>query len=563
MKVHEALAAALRETGVDVVFGLVGDANLYLMQRFQALGGRFVPVANEASAPLAAAGYASVTGRVGVSTVTDGPGLTNTVTALVEGVKHRSATVLIAGDTAAGDEENFQDIDQHALVAATGAGLVQVGSPESAVRDLRAALRQAASERRPVVLNVPIDFQWAEVEAEVEPGAGIGAAADAVPAPDPEQVENAVAVIAAARRPVVLAGRGAIAARDDLLALARRIGAPVATTAQARQLFRDDPLDLGIFGGLAEEAGLAELLQADCVIAFGASLNRYTTAEGSLLAGRRLVQVDVEEAALGRRHEPDAVVLGDSGAAARAMLALVAEAELEPSGFGSPALTERVAVGRTAAAEARAAHRSRELVREAAGERPGGSIDLDLALWTVETAFPAERNLVIDAGRWCMVGLGVLSVTEARRYVHTINLGAIGLGLPYAIGAAVAAPDRPTLMACGDGGFMLGGLVELATAVHEDLDLVVVVFDDAAYGAEHIQLVRKGLDPAISALALPDLAAAATALGGTGFTARSIPELDAALAEVSARAEAGRIGVVLIDIRMDADELSAAGVGTR
>src|SRR5690606_15235835 len=128
------------------------------------------------------------------------------------------------------------------------------------------------------------------------------------------RLEHAAAVIAAARRPIILAGRGAIDARAELIALARTVGAPLATTVQARQLFRDEPLDLGIFGGLSTDTASEVTLESACVIAFGASLNRWTTASWSLLEGKALVHVDLESAALGRHAEPTAAVQGDSAA---------------------------------------------------------------------------------------------------------------------------------------------------------------------------------------------------------------------------------------------------------
>ena len=550
VKVHEAIAAVLREQGVDTVFGLVGDANLYMMDAFRREGGRFVAVANETGALLAAAGHQAISGRTGVASVTHGPGLANTVTSLYETVKHRVPAVLIAGDTAVTDTDNFQDIDQRALVVATGAQFVQARTPESTADDLRRAFALAASGRIPVVFNVPIDFQWidAAFTAREAPAAAVARLA-----PDPAQIEDALAVIASAKRPLVLAGRGAIGARDDALRLAGRIGAPVATTAQARQLFAGEPFDLGIFGGLATPESLAAITESDCLVVLGASLNRWTTENGALTTGRRVVHIDDDALALGRHVLPAAPVHADAGLAAQAMIDLLDEADVPRSGFASEDLRVRLERARADAEVVLDDLRTAERRREADGSRPAGTIDIVLAQRLIERTFPRRRTVVMDAGRQCMTALGIFTVEHPAHYVHTISFGSIGVGVPYAIGAALAEPERPTLLLCGDGGFMLGGLTEFHTAVRHGLDLVVVVFNDGSFGAEHIQLVRKGMDPTISLFDWPDLGQVAESLGGRGVTVRTIAELEEALASLPD----GR--TVLLNVMVSADEISARG----
>src|SRR5262249_34911177 len=139
-------------------------------------------------------------------------------------------------------------------------------------------------------------------------------------------------------------------------------------------------------------------------------------------------------------------------------------------------------------------------------------------------------------------------VPEPRAYVHTVNFGSIGLGMGNAVGAALGVPGRPVLLVTGDGGFMLGGLAEFNSAVRHGLDLVVVVLNDNAYGAEHIQLRDKNMDPAIATMAWPELAPVATALGGQGYTARNLAELDTALDALKSRDRP-----VLIDVKLDPD----------
>ncbi|MGH7690433.1 MAG: thiamine pyrophosphate-binding protein, partial [Gemmatimonadaceae bacterium] len=249
MKVNEAVAKTLSDIGVQTVFGLIGDANLFVVDRYVRSGGDYVAAGNEAGAVLMALGYASVSGKVGVATVTCGPGLTNTLTALVEGVKSRLPIVLITGDAATEPKYYLQKVPQRELVTATGAGFETANSLNSISADLVYAFRRAVTERRPIVFNMPpYNFQWEDVvdyhaaRLDVHQRAG--------KAEDSQDLEDAVGLIASVKRPIVLAGHGVVktGARDAIARLARRIDAPLMTTLRAKDLYDGDPLNLGIFG---------------------------------------------------------------------------------------------------------------------------------------------------------------------------------------------------------------------------------------------------------------------------------------------------------------------------
>lgn len=532
MKVHEALARGLTDHGVDTVFGLIGDANLFLVDSFvRRQQGTYVAAAHEAGAVLMAIGYSRAAGRTGVATVTHGPGLTNTVTALVEGVRGRTPLVLLAGDTAVHDPGNVQNIDQRELVAVTGAGFVQVRTPGSAVEDLAMAFRRAVLERRPVVLDVPADFQWAETPYVA---ADRTAPSGGAPAPDPAALDRAVGVVAGARRPIVLAGRGATrpAARASALRLAARIGAPLATTLKAKDLFRGEAFDLGIVGTVATPIASETIARSDCIVALGAGLNPFTTARGSLLAGRAVVHCDIDPAQIGASGAPVIGLVGDCAAAADAICAWLDEAGVAPSGFRSPDLLQRLA----------------EPPSDPPDRSTGTTVDVRTALRRLDAALPPGRTLVTDAGRFMYEAWRALRVLEPAHFVPTMNFGSIGLGLPAAIGAGYGAPGRPVVLVTGDGGFMLGGLVEFSTAVRQGVDLVVVVLNDGGYGAEHIQFRNRDMDPGLSLFAWPDLAGVARAMGGVGVPVRRLADLDDAAAALASRERP-----VLLDVHVDPD----------
>ncbi|MGE3620488.1 MAG: thiamine pyrophosphate-binding protein [Acidimicrobiia bacterium] len=537
MKVHAAIAKALVDNGVDTMFGLIGDGNLFMVDRWvnDYEHTRWIAVAQEAASVLAANGYANFTGKVGVATVTHGPALTNTVTALVEGVKGRTPILVIAGDTAVVDKYNFQNVPQRDVVLATGAGFEQMRSPATAVEDVAFAYRRAFNERRPVVLNMPYEFQWEDVEYKA---ADFGALERQAIQPDPAALDRAVGMIATAQRPIVLAGRGAtsVEARAALLALADRLGAPVATTLKAKDLFRDEPYDLGIFGTLSHPVAVDTILAADCIIAFGAGLNRWTAAEGSYLADKRVVHVDTDTERLGYYFKADAGIVGDAKSVADAIVGYLDEAEVEPTGFRTPELAQRLSEYSLGGHE--------DLSTDT-------TVDLRTAILAFDAAVPRDHILVFDGGRFIFDSFTMFRVPDPRSFLLTINFGSIGLGLSNAIGAATAQPDRMVLHVAGDGGFMLGGLTEFSTACRNGLDIVTIVFNDDSYGAEHIQFRTRDLDPTLSLHNWPDLAPVADALGGQGVTIRNLKDLDS-IPEIIAN----RTKPLLFDVKIDPDHVT-------
>jgi len=260
---YQSIARSVLDQGVDTMFGLMGDANLFMVDHYvRQGGGTFVPVAYEGSAVLMALAYARVAQTVAVATVTHGPALTNCVTALVEGARAKVPMVLLAGDTPVMAPQNLQNIDQREVVKVTGAGFEQMRSPETASYDVAHAFHRARVERRPIVLNMPADFMWQEVTHEKHVFPVFGAPAYV---PEGDDVDQAVGMIASARRPIILAGVGALDARDKLIALAERMEAPLATTLKAKDLFRGHPSNMDIFGTLSTPAAYDVIAKSDCV----------------------------------------------------------------------------------------------------------------------------------------------------------------------------------------------------------------------------------------------------------------------------------------------------------
>lgn len=532
MKVHEAIAQALFDNGVRTLFGLIGDGNLFLVDSFTRLGQcQYVAAAHESGAVLMALGFAQVADEIGVATVTHGPALVNTLTALTEGVKARVPLVLVCGDTAVEARDHLQKIPQRELVVATGAGFEILRSAKTLTIDVANAFRRALVERRPIVLNVPIEIQWQDISYTPNPFRRFDTRAFVMSGAD---VDNGVGIIAGAKRPVIIAGRGATspAAKSAILRLARRIGAPLATTLKAKNLFKNEPGDLGIFGTLAAPVAFEIIAESDCIIAFGASLNLYTTAQQSLVKGKRLVQINQEPEEIGKFITPDAGIVGDAAEVAQFIMRLLDEAEISTSDFCDQDMIRRIGT-----------HAKSDWVDQSTTQ----TIDIVKALAHFEISVPKDRVFVTDGGRFVGAAWNAFSVESPRSFLLTVNFGSIGLGMSEAIGASFAKKGSPTLLVTGDGGFMNGGLVEFNTAVRARADLIVLLCNDSSYGAEHIQFTSRSLNPEISMFAWPEFADVAIALGGSGVTVRT--EQDLKLADHAIR---NRDRPLLIDIKLDA-----------
>jgi thiamine pyrophosphate-dependent acetolactate synthase large subunit-like protein len=531
--VADAVGTRLAALGVDTVFGVIGSGNLVVTNAICAGGAGFLAARHANGALCMADGWGRVTGRVGVCSVHQGPGLTNAVTGLAEAAKSRTPLLVLAGDTpAAALGSNFR-IDQHELVRAVGAIPARIEGPETAEADAARALRLAELERRPVVLNLPIDLQ--AVPAAEARAVDVGAV-PRPPAPARADIEEIVGRLRAARRPVIIAGRGAVVsgAREPLEALGDRCGALLATSAVAHGLFAGAPYDIGISGGFASPFAAELLPQADLVLAFGAGLNQWTTRHTALI-GRDacVVQVDVDPGVVGTHNRVDLGVVGDAAAVATAVVAALGDDDLG-AGFRTGDLGRQIAARRWPA----------EPYEDRGAERVIDPRTLSLA---IRDLLPADSTVVVDSGHFTGWPSMFFDVPDARSWVFVNAFQAVGLGLGCAIGAAVARPDRITVAALGDGGLFLA-LQELDTAVRAGVRLLVLVYDDAADGAEVHHSALMGHDTATTRCADADLAAIARATGAAAVTVQAPTDLD----EVRAWVADGR-GPLVVDAKVDPD----------
>jgi len=544
MNVAEAVGRALAAAGVGHVFGVVGSGNFHVTNAMVAGGARFVAARHEGGAATMADAYARMRGTVAALSVHQGCGLTNAMTGIAEAAKSRTPLLVVAAEVTE-PRSNFY-VDQEALGRAVGAVPTRVTAPETAVGEARAAVATALRHRRTVLLNVPLRLQALDVpEAEA-------ALAEVAPPQPPAPVEPGDADVAAfaealgrAQRPVFVAGRGARgpAAREALVALADRTGALLATSAVARGLFVGNPWSLDVSGGFASPLAAELIGGADLIVGWGCALNMWTMRHGRLIApDATVVQVDDDPLALGAHREIHLGVTGDVAVTAHRLLEVERERQRE-----------------AAAAEPRPGYRSAALHAEIAARVRWRDVPYDDASIAeridprtlsivLDDLLPAERVVAIDSGNFMGYPSMYLSVPDEQGFCFTQAFQSIGLGLATAVGAALAQPGRLPVAALGDGGALMSA-ADLDTVRRLALPMVVVVYNDDAYGAEVHHFGPDGYPLDTVVFPPTDVAAVARGYGFEAVTVRQPGDLKAVASWVAGE----RAAPLLIDAKVVSD----------
>ncbi|MDX6738159.1 thiamine pyrophosphate-binding protein [Actinocorallia sp. A-T 12471] len=509
MRVHERIADKLVELGVTHAFGVIGSGNYAVTRALVARGVRYTAARHEGGAAAMADAFARLSGTVPVLTVHQGCGLTNAVTGIGEAAKSGTPMLILAAEPAASAVHSNFRIAQDRLVESVGAVSTRI-TAGSAVRDIVLAHRTALVRGVPVLVNLPLDVQAAESD---EPD---------TPPPAPQTLPEAAAADVArlanllerARRPVLIAGRGGRHAGPELRELAEASGALLATSAVARGLFHGDPFDLDVSGGFATPLAAELIADADLVVAFGCALNMWTTRHGELVgADTTLVQVDLDPLAPGRHRPVDLGVVGDAALTARAVTeTLRASTDTRPTGYRTEEVRERIA----------GEGRWRQIPYEDLGK--GERIDPRTLTIALDRMLDRERVIAVDSGNFLGYPTMFLDVPDEFGLCFSQAFQSVGLGLPSAIGAALAQPGRLPVCGTGDGGLFMAAS-ELETVVRLGLPMVVIVYNDAAYGAEIHHFGRTDADAGFVTFPDADIAAIARGHGFVAVTVRGPEDL--------------------------------------
>jgi thiamine pyrophosphate-dependent acetolactate synthase large subunit-like protein len=533
---YEAMASDLRNAGASHVFGLMSDDTALFITALDAMGVRFHAARHENNAIAMAEGYAAATDDIGIAILGRGPATANALHGATYALRSGSRVLLIFGypsiapvspDAYGPDTKAFDSVGVLTLAGLRTFVATDATTARRTLLQARAATRQGA-----VALFLPMNVQTGTIDlAATDPGVVADAARGPKAARAPA-IDAAAAVLAKGSRPLLIAGRGAhrAGAREALVRLADHLGAALATTAKAKDMFRGHPLDCGVLGSFSHSAGRRVVDQCDCVVAFGAALTQRTTSLGAALpAAAPLIQVEEVRANVGRWYPADVAVVADARLAAEQLRNAV------PARIEKPLHDEAI-------------RQSLARFDPASDFEPAATartMDPRLCAIELDRMLPKDRNVVYDAGNF-LQAFAYISVPGPANVKMTSDFASVGMGFGTALGFAIGAPERPTVLVMGDGSLFMT-LGELETVVREGVPLVMVVMNDCAYGAELHYLNAYDMPVAASTFPDVDFAPVAEAFGFRAATIRTLDELRA-LAPLLAQPD----GPILLDCKINA-----------
>jgi thiamine pyrophosphate-dependent acetolactate synthase large subunit-like protein len=511
----ELIVRLLEAHDVDTVFGIPGVHTFGLYRGLAGSSLRHITSRHEQGAGFMADGYARATRKPGVCFLISGPGVTNAATAVGQAYSDSVPLLIIASVNARADL-GMERGRLHEMRSQRGAMAALTGWAHTVLdaSEIPAAIAQAfqllnQGRPRPVYLEFPLDILDQPV-----PVRDAAAVRNQPLVPAPRQVEQAVAMLGAAQRPLVLVGGGfaagadPVSARDDLVMLAEHIAAPVATTIAAKGCFPvDHPLSLDC--ALASEPGRALLAQADVVLTLGSALSETDHWTERLPLQGRHIRVDIEAARLADDYPADLGIHADAQEMVRALR----------QAFAS--LGPRRDSGRCWARPADIRARQSTLLKT---HKPAHAALME----TMRDALPADARVVSDMTQLAYSAYSAFPVASPRCYFHPSGFGTLGYALPAAIGAALAEPERAHAVLVGDGGLQFT-LPELAVAREHALALPVIIYDNKGYGQIAMGMRAHNIPPVGVTYFSPDFQILARAYDCASARPNTLKEFSTAL----------------------------------
>lgn len=521
----QALVRLLANYGVDTVFGIPGVHTLELYRGLPGSGIRHVLTRHEQGAGFMADGYARVTGKPGVCFVITGPGVTNAATAI--GQAHADSIPMLvissvnhSASLGKGWGCLHETQDQRAMTAPITAFSAVATSAEDLPQLIARAFAVFDSERpRPVHISVPLDVlaqpiarDWS-AEVVRRPGRGL---------PSAEALQQAAAKLAGAKRPMIIAGGGALEAGAALAVLSERLAAPLFTSVAGKGLLPPQaPLHAG--ATLCVEPGWQLIEQADVVLAVGTEMADTDFWRERLPLTGELLRVDIDPRKFNDFYPCSVALKGDARQTVEALLAGL------PQQARDPAQAIAAVAGVRAAVED--------------GQGPLQRIHQAI-LARIDAVLPDNAVISTDMTQLAYSGNYLFASRAPRSWLHPTGYGTLGYGLPAGIGAKLGAPERPGLVLVGDGGFLYTAQ-ELATAVEElDTPLVVLLWNNDALGQIRDDMLDLDIEPIGVLPRNPDFAALAGAFGCQVRQPQSLDQLQEQLAEGFSHP-----GVTLIELK--------------
>lgn len=481
MTPSEAMAEVLVQEGVNHVSGILGSAFMDLLDLFPTAGIDFISVRHEQTAGHMEDAYCRLTGKAGVVIGQNGPGITNYVTAVATANMAHTPMIVIspsAGTISIG-WDGFQECDTWNLFKPITKASLRVPHPKRAADVLRTAFRIAYAERGPVLVDIPRDYFYGELDEDilhpsqyrVAPG-GIG---------NPEQFAAAVEVLKNAKNPVIVSGRGVVDADcvDTIKAMAEYLGAPVAMTYLHNDAFPcDHPLWTGPIGYMGSKAAMRILQKADVILAVGTRLSYFGTLPqydiNYFPKNAKIVQIDINPRHIAKTHPVAVGLCADAKDASEELFARLRES--------IPAKQDLTPVYNMVKAELEDWYK--EIAAIADEPTLEGRMHPRKALEVVGK-FVTDSNAIAttDIGNTSSTANSYLKFKGSKRHIATLTFGNTGFAYQAGLGAQLACPEDVVVAIVGDGAWGMS-LFEVPTAVQFNLPVIATVYNNGAWCAE-------------------------------------------------------------------------------
>ncbi|MEV6542582.1 thiamine pyrophosphate-dependent enzyme [Streptomyces sp. NPDC051665] len=554
--VARVIVDALSELGVRQVFGVVGDALNPLTDAIRTTDDvEWVGCRHEEAAAFAASAQSQLTDRLGVCMGTVGPGSVHLLNGLYDAAKSRTPVLAIAGQVPLSElgSDAFQEVDNDLLFRDVAVFRATITDPDQLPQLLETAVRNALGHKGVAVLTVPGDLGDRELHHDRPARFSL---TTPTTRPEASAVRRAADLLDHADRITLLVGQGARAAREDVLALADRLGAPMVLTLKAKEGFEgDNPFQVGQTGLIGNPAAAGAMHSADTLLLLGTDF----PYRDWYPEGRTVIQVDTEPAHIGRRVPVDIGLVGDVGATVRDLLDQLAAEPGELGDLGGARDRGHLEEARKRflswrESQARLADPAHDKslvgkVRSALDNREHGIRPEALAA-AVDRSATDDAIFTSDTGMATVWLSRFVEMRGTRRLIGSYNLGSMANAMPQALGAQYLDRDRQVVAFCGDGGLsmLLGDLMTLKTY---QLPVKLVVFDNRRLGMVKLEQEQAGLPEFGTVLDNPDFAAVATAIGITGIRVTDPADLDDAVHRAFATP-----GPVLLDVLTNPDEIA-------
>jgi pyruvate oxidase len=533
--VTDVMAETMVNWGVRHVFGMVGHSNLGLADalRRQEEAGKltYIGIRHEGAAAFAASAYGKLTGRPAACLTIAGPGATNLLTGLWDANVDRSPVLALTGqvDTQVLGPGAFQEVDLAAAFGKVARWTQPVLETSKHAELMTLACKHAILQQGPAHLIFPDEVQTLPA-GDSDASGPEGRLTQLHISPPAPALDQALDLIGTAKRPVIIIGHGARFHRDQVVALAERIGAPVITTFKAKgQIADDHPLACGVLGRSGTPVASWFMNEADLLIVLGASFSNHT----GIYAGKPIIQVDLDPLQLGKFHPVTVPVWGEIGVVVDQLCERIS-APPEDRVDQRPELAERWAIWRTEKA-------SRER------DDRGKGVNSAIVFAALSRHIPGDAVIAVDVGNHAYSFGRYFECKPGQSVLMSGYLGSIGFGYPAAIGAWAAAPDRAIFAVTGDGGFGQY-MAELLTAVKHKMKITHVLLNNGQLGKISKEQRAGDWEVWQTSLHNPDFSKYAEICGALGIRVTEPSQLDDALHAASAYD-----GPSLIEIVADPD----------